>query len=326
MNEQILDDLLRQELLLAQDAEKIRLFEAKKPFSLHWELKALLYLGVVLLNAGLGYLIYENIESIGHMAVIALIGLVSAVCLGYAVRRRAPFSRGEVTNASPYYDYILLLGCLTFLIMEGYWQYQYQIFGERYGLATFIPMLLFFSLAYWLDNRAVLSLGITALGSWLGISVATNDLLTNNDLNGEAMVSTGILLGAFLTAVPFVSEHFSFKKHFSLTYLNFGVHVLMIACLTGLFSLDESILYFPLLCIAVGFYLWYARTRHSFYFLLVSVLYGYIGFTYLIFSNASNFDITFYMLYFIVSCVGIIVFLTQYKRFFKTEGHDSIQQ
>ena len=68
MHTPILRDLLQHELITPEDAEKIALFESKRPFSLHWELKTLLYLGVILLNLGLGFLIYENIDSIGHIA------------------------------------------------------------------------------------------------------------------------------------------------------------------------------------------------------------------------------------------------------------------
>lgn len=321
MQEQILRNLLQQELVSPETAEKIAAHEAKKPFSLHWELKTLLYLGVLLLNVGLGYLIYENIDTIGHAVLIALIGVVSAVCFGYAIRHRQPFTTGEVKSPTPYYDYILLLGCLTFLIMEGYWQYQYGIFGTRYGLATFIPMVLFFSLAYWLDNRGVLSMGITALATWLGITVTPQDLLRQNDFNSDTIVETGVFLGMILTLAPFLSERWDVKKHFSLTYLNFGVHILMISCLGGMMALDQGAVYFPLLLLAVGFFLWYARTRGSFYFLTVPVLYGYIGITYMlvVHTESLNLDFTFYLFYFIFSCVGVIVFLMNYKRFIKTD-------
>lgn len=318
MHQPVLDHLLRQDLIAAEDAEKITQYEATRPFSLHWELKTLLYLGVLLINAGLGYLIYENIDSIGHAVLIALIGAVCAACFGYAFRRGLPFSREEVESPTPYFDYILLLGCLTFLLLEGYLQYQYGIFGQRYGLATFIPMVLFFGLAYRFDHRGVLSLGITALASWLGVTVTPKDLLSQNDFNSQTIVQTGVLLGLLLSIIPFLSERRDFKKHFSFTYLNFGVHILMVACLSGLMALEQLAVYFLLLCAAVVFFGWYAISRASFYFLTVAVLYGYIGFTWLIFSYASGFDFTFYLFYFVISCVGVIVFLTNYKRFFKT--------
>jgi len=322
MHQHILRNLLQQELIEPEDAEKIALFEEKKPFSLHWELKTLLYIGVLLLNVGLGFLIYEHIDSIGHVALIALIGAISAACFWYAIQHRRPFTMGKVDSPTPYYDYILLLGCLTFLIMEGYWQYQYQIFGTRYGLATFIPMVLFFGLAYGLDNRGVLSLGITALASWLGVTVSLQDLLSKNDLNSTVLVQTGVFLSALLAVIPFVSERYGLKKHFSLTYLNFGVHIGMISCLSGMMLLDQKAIYFPLLCAAVGFFLWYARTRGSFYFFTVAVVYGYIGVTYMLisFTSRMNFDFMFYLFYFILSCVGVILFLTNYKNFIKTDA------
>ncbi len=321
MHEQILRNLLQQELITPEDAEKIALSESKKPFSLHWELKTLLYLGVLMLNLGLGFLIYENIDTIGHAVLITLIGAASATCFWYAIRHRQPFTTGETKSPTPYYDYILLLGCLTFLIMEGYWQYQYNIFGTRYGLATFIPMVLFFGLAYWLDNRGALSLGITALATWLGITVTPQDLLRQNDFNSNSIVTTGVFLGIFLTLVPFLSERWGVKKHFSLTYLNFGVHILMICTLAGMIALDQKAIYFPLLCGSVGFFLWYARNNGSFYFFTVPIIYGYIGFTYMIFkiTESMNLYSTFYLLYFVLSCTGVIVFLTNYKRFIKTD-------
>lgn len=322
MHPNILQNLLKQEIITPEDAAKIEVFESRKPFSLHWELKSLLYLGVLLLNVGLGYLVYQNIDSIGHVALIALVGAISAACFIYAIRRRQPFSAGASESPTPYYDYILLLGCLTFLIMEGYWQYQYQIFGTRYGLATFIPMLLFFGLGYWLDNRGVLSLGITALASWLGITVTPQELLSKNDFNSASIVQAGVFLAALLMLVAFVSERLHFKKHFSLTYLNFAVHIGMISCLGGMMALDQERIYFPLLCLAVGFYLWYARTRGSFYFLMVAVVYGYIGITYMLIvhTNNWNLDFMFYLLYFVLSCTGVIFFLINYKRFIKSDA------
>jgi hypothetical protein len=319
MYEKIPGDWVRKELITPEDAAKIADFEARKPFSLHWELKSLLYLGVLLLNVGFGYIIYENIDHIGHAVIIAGIGAVSAGCFWYAFRHGRPFAPGPVETPTPYFDYILLLGCLTFLLMEGYWQYQYHVFGEQYGLATFLPMVLFFGLAYRFDHRGVLSLGITALASWMGITVAPTNLLADNDFNSQTIVLTGIFLGVLLTGLPYLSERLNLKKHFSITYLNFAVHVLMVSCLAGMFSTGYRLLYFLVLGLAVAYYIWYARKNQSFFFLLMAVIYGYIGLTNLIFSSVSSMDFPFYLFYFIATCLGIIYLLTHYKRFFKND-------
>ncbi|MBK7937893.1 MAG: hypothetical protein IPJ82_12740 [Lewinellaceae bacterium] len=87
--------------------------------------------------------------------------------------------------------------------MEGYWQYQYNVFGEKYGLATFIPMVLFFGTAYSFDNRGVLSLAVTMLASWVGITVTPMELLSKNDFNSLTIINTGVFLGILLAVIPF---------------------------------------------------------------------------------------------------------------------------
>jgi Predicted membrane protein (DUF2157)/L-rhamnose-proton symport protein (RhaT) len=200
----ILQNLLEKQQISPSQAENIQEYEDKKPFSLNWELTTMLSIGVLMLNLGLGILLYQNIDSIGHGVLIALIGLVSVACFYYAFRYRSPFSFGEVTSPTPYFDYVLLFGCLTFLLMEGYWQYQYQIFGEQYGLATFIPMVFFFAVAYFFDHKGVLSLAITTLAAWVGLTITPLELLQKNDFNSAQIIYTGVFLGASLVVASFV--------------------------------------------------------------------------------------------------------------------------
>ncbi len=316
MHGKILNDLLAKGLITPENQTRIQMYETQKPFSLHWELKTLLYLGVILLNLGLGWLIYENIDSIGHGVIIAAIATVCIGCFAYSFRKRGVFSWNQVESPSPYYDYLLLLGCLTFVILEGYLQYQYAIFGSRYGLATFIPMGFFFFVAYYFDHRGALSLAITALASWLGLAVTPADILDRNDFSDSGLVWAGVLLGAILAAMAFGSEKKNLKAHFAFTYLNFGVHILFIASLAGLMAL-EQIIFIPVVIAAIGFFVWYARTESSFYFLIVALIYGYIALTYLVFQLDVSWDggaIYFYNFYFLVSCGAIIYFLLKYKK------------
>ena len=50
-------------------------------FSLHTELRLLLYLSVLLFTSGIGILIYQNIDSIGHDAIIICLFLLITVSL-----------------------------------------------------------------------------------------------------------------------------------------------------------------------------------------------------------------------------------------------------
>ena len=130
MKAHILNKLETEGLITHEQSGKIIAGELMAPFSVHWELKTLLYLGVLLLNVGLGWLIYLNLDEIGHGVIIAAIALVCAGSFAYAWRHRVPYSPEKTESPSPFYDYALLLGCLTFLILEGYLQYQYRFFGE----------------------------------------------------------------------------------------------------------------------------------------------------------------------------------------------------
>ncbi len=91
MNPSILRELTERQLIPEEQAAQIVHQERTALFSLHWELKTLLYLGVLLLNAGLGWLIYLNIDEIGHGAVIATIATISAASFAFAWKHRQPF-------------------------------------------------------------------------------------------------------------------------------------------------------------------------------------------------------------------------------------------
>ena len=123
-----LTDLQARGLLPTNQAATIEATDQARPFSLHYELRALLYLGITSLAGGLGALVYQNIDSIGHGVIIAVIAALMAACFGYAARHRAPFTWGMAPKTSVGADYLLLLGCLLFVVLEGYVQKDGDLF------------------------------------------------------------------------------------------------------------------------------------------------------------------------------------------------------
>ncbi|WP_216690317.1 DUF2157 domain-containing protein [Hymenobacter siberiensis] len=146
-----LADLQSRGLLPPTQTTRIIASERTQPFSLHYELRALLYLGITLLAGGLDVLVYQHINTIGHGIIIALIAALMAACFTYTAPLPSPGGVAPKTSVGA--DYLLLLGCLLLVVLEGYVQYQYQFFGNRYGLATALPALVFVPLAYWFDHR-----------------------------------------------------------------------------------------------------------------------------------------------------------------------------
>ena len=313
----ISDDSLRQ-------AEAL---ETQKLFSLYWELRLLLYLGVLLLTGGLGILVYKNIDTIGHQAVLAFIAVITAGSFLYCFRKRSPFSWEKVQVTDPFFDYILLLGCLSLLIFLGYLQYEYDVFGDHYGSATFIPMVILFLTAYYFDHLGVLSLAITNLAAWAGVAITPLSILKEGNFDNTRLIFTGIVLGCVLLIAGQLTIRRRVKPHFETTYTNFGLHLFFIASLAGLFKYDQIYLLWFLALMGIAWFLYtQAVRRRSFYFIVVIVLYAYIALCYVVvrlLSNMSGADLAplaLGLLYFILSAVGVALLLVRLNR--QLKSHD----
>ena len=332
MEEFLLNELQKKQIINDQQKKIIVDYEKNKLFSAHWELKACLYVGILMLNAGLAWLIYQNIDSIGHQAVIAGIAAITIFCFWYSFKHIQPFSKFEIKSTSPFSSYILLLGCLTFLILEGYLQFQYNIFGTQYGLATFLPVIVFFPIAYLFDHRGILSMAITAFASWLGVTVSPAAIF-NNGLEQNNLIYTGLLLGILLCTAAYLSHKYDFKKHFNFTFLNFGGNILFIAALSGLIFLENYLVFFPIIILFSVAFIKYAINSGSFYFFTVPVIYAYWALSYLILQIPA-FQSILILYYFIISSIILIVFLIKYREIMKLKSkivpqnfnppHDSI--
>ena len=312
----VLENLQSKGIISNQQSAVIESYMAAKPFSVHWELRSVLYLGILLFGSGLGVIIYENIDTIGHQAIIALISLVTISCFFYSYKYRLPFGWQEVKNANKFSDYALLLGCTTFLILEGYLQFQYQFFGSKYGIAIFIPTVLFFFCAYRFDHKGVLSMAITGLASWLGLTIAPLSVLSKNDFTDLKLIITAIILGICLMAISWVSETRNLKKHFGFTYLFLGGNLAALANLTGLFDQDINIVFFVLGALMPAFFIVQSRQSQSLVFLLMGVIYGYIVLTYALLRVLPDSALGFLgIYYFLFSSIGVIFFLLNFKKF-----------
>jgi hypothetical protein len=313
----ILNSLQEKNIISPEQNTLIAEYERTKPFSIHYELRTLLYLGITLFTGGLGVLIYQNIDTIGHTVIVAFIALITLACFGYAYLKRSPFSWGEVKKPAQFADFALLLGCMMFLILEGYLQYHYNLFGTKYGLVTIIPAIIFIPAAYFFDHRGALSMGLTALASWVGVSIAPLSVLSKNDFSAPHFLFTAIALGLILSGVGLYSEYKNLKKHFSFTYLLLGSNLTLIASMVGMFNHANWFIYVVIaLALSVGLF-FYARKTQSYLFLLMGVIYGYIALTYLLFKIMENSDSEMWILgmyYFLLSGVGVVFFLIKIKK------------
>ena len=316
----VLNELNKQGILPAKQQAKLTEIEQKRPFSLHWELRSMLYGGILLLSSGVGLLVYDNFDQIGHTALLVAIAAACAGCFFVAWRYRPDWTTVQTASQawpgrSTFGDYALILACLLFLTLEGYAQYAYNVFGTRYGLVTLLPALLFLPLAYRFDHRGILGMALTALISWVGVTVRPLELYFKTNFFEQDTVLSAIGLALVLIGAALALERQRVKPHFTYTYLVIAGNLLMVALLGGLFNFDGVRLWFALGLVAACFsfnrYRSIGTTQpgQAFLFVLMSVIYGYIGLTYLFFHylNFSNDDI--YYWYFIVTGIALVYYL-----------------
>ncbi|HTB31016.1 MAG TPA: DUF2157 domain-containing protein [Bacteroidia bacterium] len=307
------EKLLHDGTLSKESFLKIKAENSDRLFSVGFELRTLLSAGILLLTSGLGVLVYKNIDTIGHLVIILFIAAVSFSCLGYCYMKRQPYSNEKVVSTKILNDYILFLGCLTFVTFTGYLQYEYSVFGNFNGAAMLLPASLFFALAYLFDNLGILSMAITCLAAFVGITITPTELLQKNDFQSADIIYSGLAIGALLLAAAVILSNRNIKKHFKFTYFNFATHLLFVSCLAGMFCLDPWLAFTALLGLIVYFSLRHAKKDKSLYFLLFTVLYGYVGLTYLVFKMLFHIDsiaaIYLGFLYVITSSVLLILFL-----------------
>ena len=307
----VLDELSKQGILQSDQQAIIAEIEQKKPFSLHWELRALLYAGILLLSSGLGLLVYDNFDQIGHGALLTAIAVACVASFAFAWRNRPPWTLIETkASRSTLGDYALILACLLFLTLEGYAQYAYNVFGNQYGLVTLLPALVFLPLAYRFDHRGILGMALTALISWVGVTVRPLELYFKTNFFNRETVFSAITLALVLIGAALFLERRRIKPHFTYTYLTIAGNLLLVALLGGLFNFEGIRLWFAagiaVVCFAFDRY---ARRSRSFLFLLMSVVYGYIAATYLFFHYSTFLDDSVYYWYFILTGIAFVYYL-----------------
>ena len=314
--------LFHEGLINEQEFNSIEL-QKDKPLSVHWDLRTLLYLGIVLLTTAVGILIYKNIDTIGHEAMLIIIAALCLMCFGYCIKYSKGYNNKKIESPNIWFDYVLLLGCLLLLTFIGYIQFEYNVFGNRWGLAVFIPMVVLFIAAYYFDHLGVLSLAITNLAAWAGVSITPMKILKENDFNNTHIIYTGLVLGVILVATSFMIQYKNIKAHFAFTYKNFGTHILFISLLALMFYFENIYLLWFIALSGLSFlYFKNAVKESSFYFLVITLLYAYIGLSYVVIELLSRSDLDMGavylgLIYFIVSGIGLIRLFIHYNKILK---------
>ena len=274
-----------------------------EPCSVFLPLNILLYAGVLALAGGLGWTVRAYAAQLGDVIVLAVLTAILAGSLWYCFAH-AP---------NMVLDYVLYLGCLTWSLELAYLESQFHLLSGQWDIYLLATACFFFALAYRFDNRFVLSLALSTLAGWFGITISR---LPGSQ---ESSYRQYAILYGLLVAVAAITLHrLSIKPHFFGTFLNVAANVLLAAMLSGVFEREGYLLWFLLLLVGCGASLAYGLARRQFAFVAYAALYGYIGVSSILLRALS--DPMGVLSYFVVTGIAMLVTLTVMARRFGRES------
>jgi hypothetical protein len=280
-----------------------------EPVSLFLELNILLYAGVLAFVAGLGWTVSTWSEQLGDVVVLTILSAILATCFWYCFSRTPAWSLAQTPAPSAVFDYVLYLGSLVWCVELAYLETRLQLLSGQWDFYLLATAILFFVLAFRFDNRFVLSLALSSLAGWFGLTISHWPSHQDASYRQYALVYCLVVgLGGALLRRRGV------KAHFFGTYLNVVANVLFWAVLSGVFMREGYSIWFLALLLACGASLAWGLTRRQFVFVAYAAVYGYVGLSWLLVRNAN--DSTFVLTYFVFTGVAMVVGLVMIARRF----------
>jgi Predicted membrane protein (DUF2157) len=279
------------------------------PFSLFLELNVLLYAGVLAFVAGLGWTVTTWSHQLGDVLVLTILTAILAACFWFCFSRAPTGSPAGTPAPSLVFDYVLYLGSLVWCVELAYLENRFHVLSGQWDLYLLATAGFFFFLAYRFDNRFVLSLALSSLAGWLGLTIS------HWPKNQDAAYRQYALLYCLLVGVGgALLRHRGLKPHFFATYLNILANVLFWALLSGVFEPQRYGLWFLALLVACGASLAWGLAHRQFAFVAYAAVYGYLGVSAILLRNFNG--TTAVLSYFVVTGVAMLLVLIVIARRF----------
>ena len=281
----------------------------EEPFSLFLELNALLYAGVLAFVAGLGWSVTTWSQKLGDLLVLAVLSAILTGCLWYCFSRAPVWSLAETPSPTAVFDYVLYLGSLVWCVELAYLENRFHVLSGQWDFYLLATAAFFFFFAYRFDNRFVLSLALSSLAGWFGLTIS-HWPSHQDTLYRECAFLYCLLVG--LGSV--LLQRRGLKSHFFGTYLNIVANVLFWALLSGVFNRQGYGIWFLALLLACATSLAWGLMRRQFAFVAYSAVYGYVGVSSILIRDLS--DEILILGYFVITAVAMLVVLVQIARRF----------
>jgi len=284
-----------------------------EPFSIFLELNILLYAGILAFVAGLGWTVSTWSQQLGDAVVLTVLSAMLAACFWYCFSRAPTWSPGDTPPPGLVFDYVLYLGSLIWSVELAYFETRFHLLSGQWDLYLLATAGLFFFLAYRFDNRFVLSLALSSLAGWFGLTISRWP--SHQD---AAYRQYAILYSLMVSSAGATLQRRGLKPHFFSTYLNIAANVLFWALLSGVFNREGYLVWLLCLLAACGASLAWGLKRRQFSFVAYAAVYGYVGVSAVLIRDMN--DGTAVLGYFVFTGVAVLVMLVQIARRFGREA------
>jgi hypothetical protein len=284
-----------------------------EPFSFFLELNLLLYAGILAFVTGLGWTVSTWSDQMGDVLVLTILTAILAASLWYCFSRAPAWSAGESPSPGLASDYVLYLASLSWTVELAYIEKRFELLSGQWDLYLLATAALFFFLAYRFDNRFVLSLALSSLAGWFGLTISRWPSHQDAEYRQYAILYSVIVGGAGA-----LLGRRGLKPHFFGTYLNLAANVLFWALLSGVFNREGYGEWFLALLVAGSASLAWGLKRQEFSFVAYAAVYGYVGLSSILIRNVQ--DVKAILAYFVITGVAMLVMLIQIARRFGREA------
>ncbi len=284
-----------------------------EPFSLFLDLNILLYGGVLAFVAGLGWTISTWSQQLGDILVLAILSAILAACSWYCFSRAPAWSPAETPSPSLVFDFVVYLGSLVWSVELAYLENRFHVLSGEWDLYLLATAGLFFFLAYRFDNRLVLSLALSSLAGWFGLTISHWPSHQDAEYRQYA-----ILYSLIVSAAGAILQRRGLKPHFFGTYLNIAANVLFWALLSGVFNREGYAVWLLALLAACGASVAWGIKRRQFPFVAYAAVYGYVGVSSILVRGMN--DEAAMLSYFLVTGIAMLVMLVVIARRFAREA------
>jgi hypothetical protein len=184
--------LHEQRMLDDETASRAVALDRGEVLSLHGELRATLYAGVLLVIAGVGTVLARNLDHLGPAVIVLAVALAASACAIPAVRARLA---GRAPGVAA--DYLLLLSVLLASADLAYAERQFNLLGPLWSWHLLLLAVVGAAIAYIFGSALVVAAALTALAGWFGVGGSVGDALhaafSTPELGGRALACAAVI-------------------------------------------------------------------------------------------------------------------------------------